>query len=269
MSALMAVERFADHQVSIGMPRTTVLTLLMRSAVTTPTLALAVGFAVRHADGCNGFLLAFIREPVRWEAETARVASEAFDRMWTALTLAAALTAATGYAVGNATHSNGIYSEAFAGGAVLTMLGHPDTRGNPMSLLRWTLKSTYELARDLQGRGFKVSAELVRRLLHQMGYSLQAPATQNEGTAHPDRDGQFRYLNDLASSHVADGEPVISVDTKKSVWVFDPLGSDEMLVGPAGRGRRLLTGACEPARSLVLGPSGPGSVAVSTNPRIV
>ena len=69
-----------------------------------------------------------------------------------------------------------------------------------MSPLRWTLKSTYELARELQGRGFRVSAELVRRLLHQMGYSLQAPAKQNEGSAHPDRDGQFRYLNDLAAA---------------------------------------------------------------------
>jgi hypothetical protein len=97
----------------------------------------------------------------------------------------------------------------------LDELVHPHTRGNPMSLLRWTLRSTYELAGDLQARGFRVSAELVRRLLHQMGYSLQAPAKQNEGTSHPDRDGQFRYLNDLAASNVADGEPVISVDTKK------------------------------------------------------
>jgi transposase len=96
----------------------------------------------------------------------------------------------------------------------LDQLVHPDTRGTPVSLLRWTLKSTYELARDLQGQGFRVSAELVRRLLHQMGYSLQAPAKQNEGTSHPDRDGQFRYLNDLAAGHIAKGEPVISVDTK-------------------------------------------------------
>jgi len=94
-------------------------------------------------------------------------------------------------------------------------LVHPDTRGTPMSLLRWTLKSTYQLARDLKAQGFEVSAELVRRLLRQMGYSLQAPAKQNEGATHPDRDGQFRYLNDLAGLMVADGQPVISVDTKK------------------------------------------------------
>ena len=52
-------------------------------------------------------------------------------------------------------------------------LVHPDTRGNPMSALRWTVKSTYTLARELTDQGFEVSAELVRRLLHQMGYSLQ------------------------------------------------------------------------------------------------
>ena len=73
-------------------------------------------------------------------------------------------------------------------------LVHPSTRGTPMSALHWTLKSTFELPQDLQGQGYRVSAELVRRLLHQMGYSLQASAKQNEGTSHPDRDGQFRYI---------------------------------------------------------------------------
>jgi len=97
----------------------------------------------------------------------------------------------------------------------LDELVHPGTRGNPMSSVRWTLKSTYELARELTDQGFGVSAELVRRLLHQMGYSLQAPAKQNEGAQHEDRDAQFRYLNDEATERLAAGEPVISVDTKK------------------------------------------------------
>jgi transposase len=99
--------------------------------------------------------------------------------------------------------------------AALDELVHPSTRGTPMSALRWTLKSTYELARDLQAQGYRASAELVRRLLHQMGYSLQAPAKQNEGTAHPDRDGQFRYINKLVAGRLELGEPAISVDTKK------------------------------------------------------
>lgn len=103
----------------------------------------------------------------------------------------------------------------------LDELVHPDTRGTPMSALRWTLKSTYELARDLQANGFRVSAELVRRLLHQMGYSLQAPAKQNEGTSHPDRDGQFGHINRLAGERLAAGEPVISVDTKKKELIGD------------------------------------------------
>ncbi len=84
-----------------------------------------------------------------------------------------------------------------------------------MSALRWTLKSTYELAQDLQSQGFRASAELVRRLLHQMGYSLQAPAKANEGTSHPDRDAQFAYINKLVARRLKLGEPVISVDTKK------------------------------------------------------
>jgi transposase len=97
----------------------------------------------------------------------------------------------------------------------LDELVHPDTRGTPMSALKWTLKSTYELARELSARKFTVSAELVRRLLHQMGYSLQAPAKQIEGASHPDRNAQFEYLNAKVSAAVRAGEPVISVDTKK------------------------------------------------------
>ena len=99
--------------------------------------------------------------------------------------------------------------------AALDALVYPDSRGDPMSPLRWTSKSTYELSAALEEQGWSASAELVRRLLHQIGYSLQAPAKQIEGSHHPDRDAQFNYLNDLAADFLADGEPVISVDTKK------------------------------------------------------
>ena len=92
---------------------------------------------------------------------------------------------------------------------------HPETRGNPMSLLRWTSKSSTGLAADLVGRGFAVSSRTVLRLLHQLGYSLQANAKVTEGRQHPDRDAQFRYLNDMAQGFVDDDQPAISVDTKK------------------------------------------------------
>ena len=103
----------------------------------------------------------------------------------------------------------------------LDALVDPETRGSPMSLLRWTSKSTYELARELVAQGYQVSAELVRRLLHQMGYSLQAPAKEKEGTTHPDRNAQFEYLNGLTARRVETGEPVISVDTKKKELIGD------------------------------------------------
>ncbi len=122
----------------------------------------------------------------------------------------------------------------------LDELVHPDTRGTPMSALRWTLKSTYELSRDLQAKGFRASAELVRRLLHQMGYSLQAPSKQVEGASHPDRDGQFRHINDLVAEHLAAGEPVVSVDTKK-----------KELIGNYANGGREWQPAGEPERANV------------------
>ncbi len=97
----------------------------------------------------------------------------------------------------------------------LDELVHPETRGTPMSPLRWTLKSTYQLAGELSDRGFSASAELVRRLLHQCGYSLQAPSKTLEGASHPDRNAQFDYLNRVVADALGAGEPVISVDTKK------------------------------------------------------
>jgi transposase len=91
----------------------------------------------------------------------------------------------------------------------------PDTRGNPMSRLRWTQKSSTKLATELVAEGFDVSSRTVLRLLHRLGYSLQANAKVNEGTQHPDRDAQFRYLNDEAAAFIEADQPVISVDTKK------------------------------------------------------
>jgi hypothetical protein len=102
----------------------------------------------------------------------------------------------------------------------LDRLVDPETRGDPMTLLRWTSKSTYKLADELTRMGFQASAELVRRLLrNELGYSLQALAKQREGTQSPDRDGQFRYIGAQASEFAAVDEPVISVDTKKKELV--------------------------------------------------
>ena len=104
---------------------------------------------------------------------------------------------------------------------VLDSLVEPESRGDPMSPLRWTLKSTRVLAAELTRLGHKVGANLVGDLLHYMGYSLQANAKVTEGAQHVDRDGQFRYINDTAAEHLAAGQPVISVDCKKKELVGD------------------------------------------------
>lgn len=103
--------------------------------------------------------------------------------------------------------------------AALDELVWPEARGHPMSPLRWTNKSTYTLAEQLRSDGWEVSPELVRRLLHQMGYSLQAPSKTKEGDSHPDRDGQFRHINATAEKFQRGRQPVISVDTKKKELV--------------------------------------------------
>jgi DNA-binding phage protein len=98
-------------------------------------------------------------------------------------------------------------------------LVEPTARGDPMSPLRWTAKSSENLARALVTKGFRVSADTVGRLLKAMGYSLQAPAKQLEGAQHPDRNAQFEYINTLATQRLAANGPVISVDTKKKELV--------------------------------------------------
>jgi hypothetical protein len=104
---------------------------------------------------------------------------------------------------------------------VLDSLVEPESRGDPMSPLRWTLKSTRVLAAELTRLGHKVGADLVGDLLHYMGYSLQTNPKVTEGAQHVDRDGQFAYINDAAAEHLAAGQPVISVDCKKKELVGD------------------------------------------------
>ena len=97
----------------------------------------------------------------------------------------------------------------------LDALVDPTTRGDPMSPLRWTCKSTRQLAHTLTLQGHPTSHRVVAELLHAQGYSLQANAKMLEGGQHPDRDAQFRYLNERVEAFLAAGLPVISVDAKK------------------------------------------------------
>jgi hypothetical protein len=94
-------------------------------------------------------------------------------------------------------------------------LVEPTARGDPAAPLRWTAKSVRTLAGELTRLGHRVSPSKVGQLLAGLGYSLQAPTKQNEGAQYPDRDAQFRYVNQAATAHLAAGQPVISVDTKK------------------------------------------------------
>jgi transposase len=95
----------------------------------------------------------------------------------------------------------------------------PGTRGDPESPLRWTTKSTRHLAAALTKMGHSISHSAVANLLHSLGYSLQGTRKTMEGSQHPDRDDQFRYINKLAEEFFASGDPVISVDTKKKELV--------------------------------------------------
>ncbi len=97
----------------------------------------------------------------------------------------------------------------------LLALVEPQERGDPMSPLRWTTLSTRNLAAELARQGHEVSEGTVGALLRQEGFSLQGNAKTVEGKQHPDRDAQFSYIGEQAREHLADGDPVVSVDAKK------------------------------------------------------
>jgi len=97
----------------------------------------------------------------------------------------------------------------------LLKLVEASTRGDPQCPLLWTCKSTRRLSAELTEQGHQVSPQTVSRLLHEMGYSLQANRKTVEGASHPDRNAQFAHINKKVKNFHRRGEPVISVDTKK------------------------------------------------------
>ena len=115
----------------------------------------------------------------------------------------------------------------------LLALVEPDERGDPQSPLRWTVKSLRALAEELTRRGHPVSAPTVGRLLRNNGFSLQANVKTVEGKQHPDRDAQFRYINEQVKEHQATDQPVISVDAKKKEYIGQ-LPSPGRVWRPAG-----------------------------------
>src|SRR5262249_40550517 len=94
-------------------------------------------------------------------------------------------------------------------------------RGHPQSPLRWTCKSTRQLAEELTKQGHPISARTVAALLHQAGYSLQGCRKTKEGSSHPDRNSQFVFIHSEVQRLQRRGQPVISVDTKKKELVGD------------------------------------------------
>ncbi len=101
----------------------------------------------------------------------------------------------------------------------LENLVEPTTLGDPESPLRWTCKSLRQLESQLRSQGFSASHTSVGNLLKEMGYSLQGNQKTLEGSKHPDRNAQFEFINSRTEKAMCDGQPVISVDTKKKELV--------------------------------------------------
>ena len=104
-------------------------------------------------------------------------------------------------------------------GLVPALLALVRRAGRSDDPLRWTTLSTRDLAGELTAQGHRVSADTVHKLLRAQGFSLQGNAKTIQGKQHPDRDGQFGYINEQARAFADAGDPVISVDAKKKEQV--------------------------------------------------
>ena len=91
--------------------------------------------------------------------------------------------------------------------------------GDPMSLLRWTCKSSRVLAGELSSKGFNVGYKTIQKILKDQGYSLQLNKKMLPGRNHPDRDSQFKHISRTVNRFMRNNNPVISVDTKKKELV--------------------------------------------------
>jgi DNA-binding phage protein len=105
--------------------------------------------------------------------------------------------------------------------SALESLVEPTTRGDPESALRWTCRSTRQLAAALKAQGYQIGHQTVASLLDDLGYSLQGNQKTTEGSSHPDRDAQFKYIQRRVEEFQSRGQPVVSVDTKKKEHVGD------------------------------------------------
>src|SRR3989338_2402819 len=119
------------------------------------------------------------------------------------------------------------------------------TRGDPQSPLRWICKSTRAIARQLGRKKHPVSHAKVAQILHDLNYSLQSNRKTEEGTDHPDRDAQFRHINAAVKKSLAQGIPVISVDTKKKELIGNYNNAGQQWVAVAA----LEVGVAEVCRS--------------------
>lgn len=113
-----------------------------------------------------------------------------------------------------------------------------DPKGDPASLVRWTSKSVSKLRRALSSQGHQLGETAIRRMLHQMGFSLKANKKRMEGMSHADRDAQFQHINRTGKAFEAKGQPVISVDCKKKELLGNAQERGERMASQGARDDR-------------------------------
>jgi transposase len=90
------------------------------------------------------------------------------------------------------------------------------TYGNPERVLSYTTESLRKIETELESQRITVSYKTVGKILDAMDYSRQVNQKMLQvGEPHPDRNAQFEHINDTAAKYLKEGDPVISVDTKK------------------------------------------------------
>jgi transposase len=103
--------------------------------------------------------------------------------------------------------------------ASLDALVEPTAKGDPMSPLRWTTKSSRRICEELNNQGFTISYRQVCRLLHTLDYQLSGNKSSISSSNDPDRNAQFEFINTQATKYMKRKTPVLSIDAKKREWI--------------------------------------------------
>jgi len=112
-----------------------------------------------------------------------------------------------------------------------------DTKGDPMTFIKYTTKSLSNITEALSDLNHQIKKSALDNLMHKLGYSLKPNKKNIEGKSHIDRDAQFKHINSKCALFEINNNPILSIDCKKKepIGNFKNNGKEWIKKGPKGK----------------------------------